>query len=63
MRKLLFWTGGRPAGRPGEIDNKAISAPAKLELGLGLSLAKIRKFQANKRHKNKKFLRVNLGLC
>ena len=30
---------GRPAGRPGEIDNKAISAPAKLELGLGLSLA------------------------
>ena len=35
---LAAW---RPGGWPGEIDNKAISAPAKLELGLGLSLAKL----------------------
>ena len=40
VRKVLFWSAGRPAGRVGEMDSKVISA-SNLKLKLKLTEAEL----------------------
>ena len=44
FRKVLFWSAGLPAGRVGEMENKAISA-SNLKLKLKLTEAELGKIK------------------